>query len=395
VSGERILVPVSDSGGVRQTVEYAVSQALAGGDGTVRFVVVHPGGATDDTVPAQVEGARENAEQLLGRVSVWASEDAGDHADELTVETENLGLEQYLFGPEDLAAVLAEDTTAHDIDRIVLDPEYDPGIGAPLLRPLEAELARFDLTIEEAPISRRTRRLPLLVGSTPVQIGVLFLVSFLFYQVLAGTLAPFDLATGAISATIVSLSLSRVLFTQNPRPGSLLQAARLAVYVPYLLWEIIKANVAVARVILDPSLPIEPRMTRITPAVWGALPLTTLANSITLTPGTLTVRIDGRDLIVHTLVTGACEDLFEGGLERGVRFAFYGRKAMNTPSPRERGAAEVLQKPPSEKDGPSAENESRQDDELAADDGATTAADGEPSTGADGAEETGETGDER
>jgi multicomponent Na+:H+ antiporter subunit E len=124
--------------------------------------------------------------------------------------------------------------------------------------------------------------------------------------------------------------------------------------VPYLFWEILKANVQDAAVILHPRLPIDPRMTRITPAVWGGLPVTTLANSITLTPGTLTVRIRGRSLKVHTLLPASREDLFDGSLERAVRFVYYGRAAMNIPSLRERDACEMLhppdETPPNESD---------------------------------------------
>lgn len=382
MAGERLLVPVSDSEGLRQTVEHAVSRALADGRGTIRFVVVEPSELTAGAEPPGTtrDPGVETAQDLLDRVSVWADEDAGDRSEELTVETSHIGLDRYLFSPEDVAEVLADEATTNDIDLLILNPEYDPGIGAPFLRPLEAELARLDLEIEEAPLARPARRRPLLLRSSPVQAGSLFFASFLFYQVLAGSLVAFDLVTGAVSATIVAVGLSRVTFHRDPGVESLLRVGRLAVYVPYLLWEIIKANVIVAAVILRPSLPIDPRMTRISPAVWGALPLTALANSITLTPGTLTVRVDGENLVVHTLVTGAREDLFEGGLERGVRFTFYGRKGMSIPSPRERGATEILQKPPSDEDGSSAENEPRQDDE--------------PSTAGD-VEETGDAGDER
>lgn len=342
MSAERILVPVSESSTLRQTIEYVVQTALDGG-GFVRFVFVHgpeTGGGAGEQAARDSELAA--AEELFNRIEVWAREDADEEA--LTVETAHLGTEEYLFSPDDVAAAIAADAVEHDADRIVLDPEYDPGVGPPLLRPLEYELTRLDsVTVEEAPVTRPTQRTPLLAGSTPIQAGVLFGLAFLFYQFLASTLEPFDLVTGAISATIVAVALSRITFSRDPTPATAVRLVRLGIYTPYLLWEIVKANIAVSAVILHPSLPIDPRMTRIQPAVWGALPVTTLANSITLTPGTLTVRVDGRKLTVHTLVSGAREDLFDGGLERGVRFVFYGRSAMNIASLRERGEVESLQ----------------------------------------------------
>jgi len=352
VSHNRILVPVSDTQTIRRTVEDAVSTALEDSESAyVRFVYLHSGDLVGEVGPERSEREEdfETAETLLDRAAVWAEEDAGDRVEDLTVESAHLGLDSYLFSPEDVGRALVDEATAHDIAHVVLDPEYDPGVGAPLLRPLEYELDRYDaISYSEAPGTRPTRRRPLVLRSTPLQVGVLFGAAFIFYQVLSGHLKALDLVTGAISATIVAVGLSRITFVKDPEPESLIRLGRLTLYIPYLIWEIIKANVAVAAVILNPRADIDPRMTRIRPAVWGSLPITTLANSITLTPGTLTVRVDGRDLLVHSLLPESRKDLFDGGLERAVRFAFYGRTAMAIPSPRERGDTEVLQQPDDE-----------------------------------------------
>ena len=362
-SGSRLLVPVTESTTLRQTVEYAVDAALDEGKGYVRFVYVYPGevrervagsqpdpgshsdpGVTDDESPEPAPEPPGSA--LLDRVTVWAGEDAGGREDELTVETATVGTDEYLFSPEDVARALVEEARRHDTGRLILDPEYDPGIGTPLLQPLEDELARYGAVgVEEAPVQRQARRGPLLARTSALQIGALFGISFVFYQVLAGQFVLLDLVTGTISATVVALSISRIAFTRDPSIETAKRTIRMAIYAPYLLWEILKANVQVAAIILHPRMPIDPRMTRIRPALWGALPVTTLANSITLTPGTLTVRVRGRSLTVHTLIPPAREDLFDGGLERGVRFVFFGRGSMAIGSPRERGDTEVLQSP--------------------------------------------------
>ncbi len=347
----RLLVPVSDSATLRQTVEYAVQAALEDETAaTVRFAYVHsttrsPEGSDDET----------EADELLDRVTVWAGEDAGER--DLTVETTHLGTEQYIFSPPDIARLLVEEASTHGIRRVVLDPEYDPGIGAPLVRPLGEELEAFEaVSVETAPVTAQTRRAPLLERASLAEVGVLFAVSFGFYQVLAGNFTwvsagPadwaaeiywLDIVTGTISASVVAVGLSQVVLGREPGRQTLGRLLRGLVYIPYLLKEIIKANVLIAAVILDPRLPIEPRLTRIHPALWGGLPVSTLANSITLTPGTLTVRVQGRHLLVHTLVPAVREDLFDGGLERGVRFLFYGRAAMRLPGLRERGEAEIV-----------------------------------------------------
>jgi len=358
-SDSAILVPVAQSTDLRETVDYAVDAALADGPGRLHFVYVHPSDTTDrlvvDSDGAEPAGSgEEQASELLERVRIWATEDAGDRAEELQVETAQIGANRYIFSPEEVARLLVGQAHTAGCDRVIFDPEYDPGIGAPLLQPLKSELERLsDLAVEEARTTRPARRGPLLSGSTPLQVGVLFGISFLFYQALSGSLVLFDFVTGAISATIVAVALSRVTFAADPTRFAPLRLLRMILYIPYLLWEILKANVAVSAVILHPRLPIEPRMTRIRPAVWGAFPVTTLANSITLTPGTLTVRMQGQHLAVHTLIPSAREDLFDGGLERAVRFVFYGRRAARIASLRERGETEILQSP----DGGAAETD--------------------------------------
>nr|WP_193570748.1 monovalent cation/H+ antiporter subunit E [Halorubellus sp. JP-L1] len=300
---------------------------------TVHFVYPVSERLTYDVETTETREARD----LLDRVTVWAEEDLGDDAASVAVETALVGTREYLFSPGDYAGVLAEYATAHDLSLAVFDPGFNPLGTTPLLPPLEAEVERAGLEVQKAPVQRE-RRSPLLVRSgTIAQFLALFGVSFLFYLLLAGSVATFELATGAISAGIVAVSLWGISLTTPVKVGRMgRQLARFAVYVPYLLWEIVVANVQIAYVVLHPSLPIDPEVVEFDAAVWSALPVTTLANSITLTPGTLTVDVSRRHFTVHTLTGNARDALFEGKLERAVRFVFYGRAASRIPSPAER-----------------------------------------------------------
>jgi len=338
VSDNRTLVPLSASSTNRNTIEYAVRTALADGPATLRLVYVHPPEVHAD------DSREQAATDLLKRASVWANEDGEQFDAELTIETAQLGTDEYLFSPSDIADTIARDAIQTGANRVLFDPSYDPGIGAPLLRPLEYELARFDaFTVEEAPAGRSARRTPFLARTSLPQIGAIFVISFVFYQILAADPTYwFEIVTGVVSAAIVAIGLSQVTFTRNPTWQTPARLVRHTIYIPYLLKEIIKSNILIAAVILHPKLPIDPRMTRIRPAVWGSLPMTALSNSITLTPGTLAVRIDGRTLTVHTLVPAAREGLFAGDLERAIRFVFYGREAAEITSPEQRGEAELI-----------------------------------------------------
>jgi multicomponent Na+:H+ antiporter subunit E len=342
----RILVPVGESSTFRNTVAYSVREARSGaeaGDGaaTVHFVSPARGRIDDGDLGDDV------AVDLLDRAVVWAREDLDfDEDDEdpaVEIKTAVIGADRYLFSPGDYADAVVEYAEEFDLDRVVVDPEFQPGGNAPMLLPFERELARSSLTVEEAPVDRRTARVPL-VSRTSLSKGIAtFGATYAFYLLIAGTLTPFNLATGALTAFLASVGFSSVSFVTSPSPRRTgLRIARMLLFVPYLVWEITKANLSIAYIILHPSLPIDPEMQRYRAAVWGGLPVTTLGNSITLTPGTLTVDVGGSGLDIHTLTGGARDDLAAGGLERAVRFVFYGRSAARIPSPAERGSISAI-----------------------------------------------------
>ncbi|WP_436346872.1 monovalent cation/H+ antiporter subunit E [Natronorubrum sp. FCH18a] len=336
---ERVLVPLSDTVTVRQTVGYAVRSGLESADSLeCHLVIALP---YDDDVP-EGQRLRDDAEAFLTRAENWVEEDVEDA--DVTIETAVLGADEYLFGPRDYAEIFRTYVDDHDIDRIVLDPEYHPGVTAPMLQPLERELDSVGVAYDEAPVERPARhgRLQSRTESFD-RLFALFCISYGFFLVLGDPTYWFDLVTGAAVAGIVSISLAHVTFSVPlNRVLSPLRAVRFVCYVPYLLWEIVKANLAVSAVILRPSMPIQPSLTRVNTRVRSGLPLLALANSITLTPGTLTVRANDQQLIVHTLIPSARDDLFDGGLERAIRFVFYGRDSAAIASPRERDDAEIV-----------------------------------------------------
>ena len=334
MTGANVLVPVRESVTLRNTVAYALDRAVESeSEPTVHFVFLLSQRVTSGGSTAEVEAA----EELLDRVEAWTEEDLGEHADRVAVETAVVGQDEYLFNPGDYSAVLTRYADANDVDSVLLDPEFNPSGMTPLLPPLETELERAGIDAEVAPVDRPTRRFPVLRRASLGQFVVLFGWAFGFYLLVGGTLSTFDLATGAISALVVASLLWRISLSGFVNVRQLVgRLVRMAVYAPFLLWEIAKANVQIAYVVLHPSLPIDPEVVEFDAAVWAELPVTSLANSITLTPGTLTVDVTRQHFTVHALTKGAREDLLGGTLERAVRFVFYGRSAARIASPAER-----------------------------------------------------------
>ena len=80
-----------------------------------------------------------------------------------------------------------------------------------------------------------------------------------------------------------------------------------AIYLPYFLYYCIKANLDVMVRVIHPDLAIRPGIVKVRTTLQGEMAKTFLANSITLTPGTLTVDIDGQDLYIHWINIGTDE----------------------------------------------------------------------------------------
>jgi multicomponent Na+:H+ antiporter subunit E len=142
-------------------------------------------------------------------------------------------------------------------------------------------------------------------------------VAFAFYLALGDPTEAFDLVTGLVSAVVVAAVLGQVAFERAPSVGTVRTALRAALFLPGLLVAVVRANLSLAAVVLDPRLPIDPEMVRV-PAPEGALARALLANSITLTPGTVTVDVTDDELVVHALTADSRAELLEGGLARSV-----------------------------------------------------------------------------
>jgi multicomponent Na+:H+ antiporter subunit E len=143
------------------------------------------------------------------------------------------------------------------------------------------------------------------------------IILYLFWLALSGYFKAF-LLTGGLVCTLFVLYVARrmKLIDTESYPEHLFPAA--STYWPWLLWEIIKAGWAVTKAVLRPKLDISPTMTRVIASQSSPEGIATYGNSITLTPGTITTRVDGNILTVHALERGGAIDLEEGGMDARV-----------------------------------------------------------------------------
>ncbi|WP_420634650.1 Na+/H+ antiporter subunit E [Candidatus Palauibacter sp.] len=128
---------------------------------------------------------------------------------------------------------------------------------------------------------------------------------------------PLLLGFGAVSlALIVVISLRMRIVDDEGAPIHL--PARLIFYLPWLVFEIVKANVDVALRILRPRMPISPRVIRVRAGQRTDMGRVIYANSITLTPGTVTIDTEGDEITVHALTREAAEGVLNGEMDRRV-----------------------------------------------------------------------------
>ena len=145
----------------------------------------------------------------------------------------------------------------------------------------------------------------------------LFLVLYAAWFGLSGHRETLLLALGAFSCLAV-VALARRMRIVDGEGVPLPITPRIFYYLPWLAWQILLANVHVARRILHPRMPIHPTLVRVRAGQRTDLGRTVYANSITLTPGTLSMRLAGDEILVHALTRETREDLLEGSMDRRV-----------------------------------------------------------------------------
>jgi multicomponent Na+:H+ antiporter subunit E len=145
-------------------------------------------------------------------------------------------------------------------------------------------------------------------------LGVLLIAAWLLWS---GFFKPLLLMLGAFSCALVLLVAHRMhLFDTDT--FALRFTARLFRFWGWLGREIVRSSLQVTRAVLNPRLPISPTVAEFDSSCEHPLDRTILGNSITLTPGTLTLSIDGQHFIVHALSEQGARDILAGEMDRRV-----------------------------------------------------------------------------
>lgn len=150
------------------------------------------------------------------------------------------------------------------------------------------------------------------------------------WLVLSGIYDVFHLSLGVFSCGFVTWMSSDLLFDdRSPGLGTrLAQAWRLTGYLAWLLWQVVLSNLHLLKLALLPGgmAEVKPRITVYRTSLKTDFEKFLLANSITLTPGTITIKILGDDFYIHSISEFAAVGL-DGQMERRIAAIFTAREA--------------------------------------------------------------------
>lgn len=140
-----------------------------------------------------------------------------------------------------------------------------------------------------------------------------------FWAILASRITVESLVIGSVASIAVLYYTKDLLFTGDEGgPVTFSYLWNFLVLIGVLLVEIVKSNIAVAKIVMDPKLPIQPTFVRVPVRLKKDFNKVLYGNVVTLTPGTLTVDIVGDEYIIHALTTEAADGMEGSTLEAHV-----------------------------------------------------------------------------
>ena len=153
--------------------------------------------------------------------------------------------------------------------------------------------------------------------SPQARMATLFVMLVIAWLLWSGLFKPLLLGLGLFSCVLTFLLVRRMGSFDNDF-FAMRFSMKLFSYWAWLAREIFRSSLQVARVVLDPSLPISPRTIEIKSVSGHLVDQVILANSITLTPGTLALDLHEGIIKVHTLTEEGAQDLLSGDMNRRV-----------------------------------------------------------------------------
>lgn len=145
----------------------------------------------------------------------------------------------------------------------------------------------------------------------------MFVLLLLLWIILNGQVTLEIVLSGLVLCALIELFLIKFMgFSIRRELQSLRLVPRALRYCAHLLREILKANWAVMRLVLSPGLEVEPQLRAFRTPLRTPTARAVLADSITLTPGTITVRVEEDEYLIHSLDSSLVEGIEDTSFQR-------------------------------------------------------------------------------
>lgn len=146
-----------------------------------------------------------------------------------------------------------------------------------------------------------------------------FIILIIFWISLAGQFDPIGIVSGMIYCAFISRISSNLIFKRKENViHAIKKFPHFLFYVFYYLKDIVLANIDVAKLVLSPKMLINPQIVEYESTLKNDFALTVLSNSITITPGTVTVDIINGKLLVHAIEPSMAEGILNGDLDKRI-----------------------------------------------------------------------------
>ncbi|MCA9576072.1 MAG: Na+/H+ antiporter subunit E [Polyangiales bacterium] len=147
---------------------------------------------------------------------------------------------------------------------------------------------------------------------------VVVVVAFsVLWVLLSWHFEPLIVLCGAVSVAATVAIMRRLdLMDREGAPFEL--TLRVLVFIPWLVREIVMANLQMARVVLSPRLRIQPHLIRVPASQRTPVGLAIHANTITITPGTISLDVRDGTILVHALTEAAASEDGSGDIDRKI-----------------------------------------------------------------------------
>ncbi len=167
-------------------------------------------------------------------------------------------------------------------------------------------------------------------ASGPGRVVAVYLLAIvllaLLWMAFSGKFDPLHMGYGALSIILVMILSRRLILRRDVDPSQdwipRVHWGWALAYPFWLGWQILLANLQVAWIVIDPRLPIDPVLLRFRCGMGADLAKVVLGNSITLTPGTFTLLIEGDCFLVHCIHPKLAGGLMDGSMQRKVAQVF-------------------------------------------------------------------------